>query len=417
MPLVIERIARYGIGVLFWQVLCGIILYGFVTNIIDSMYQKSDYYLIQIWSNSNNVSSLYNSSLLSNSSSIYNPFSSLYVNNYFEYVVKRPSFANVMDNNNNNVKLMIFICANYFNSKGRDVLLINSIINNHSINIMGLNQTISSTKMSHWLKLPTTYNQLSYLINDDNDNNNNYDDIIILFVDAFDVIIQLSPKDILNKFFEIEQNLDNKNVVIYSTEFNCYPHLKFCKDSIYPKVPFSSQHNVTYYYRKKGKKHRKYINDTTARYLNSGGWIGRLSNVYKLYSKMIDIGIHNDHYNLYKCNHSKYGDQCIQHAMFVYHDMIRLDYNQSIFASMNRKSTSQIRKEWKLFDKYGVNKNNYPATIHFNGNTGNPKAKLTKLIKEMRNINKLKSKHINKLKFNTNLGFLDMNQIKKIDKY
>ena len=333
----------------------------------------------------------------------HDPFINIFNNSgdieYLKYNIHSPSIYS----DDNNLSLIIFAVADKLSSIGCDTLRLNTNIYNNSINYLGLGHYALNRKITHIYKLTNTFQQLKYLYFNNKYNNNN---TIILFIDAFDVLIQSSSKQILLNFIKLENYKFNKykniwkypkNIIYFSAETNCYP----CFDGLYKnQYPFKNDKNI------KNK------------YLNAGSWIARLENAYNFFKLMMK----------YEINHVSYetlhSDQYVMHRLFInlYKNNtknihILLDYNDIILKTTyddTQKSINKLSYFYNIVKYYHNNGNNnyynFSSTLHFN--SPREKQKLKKILKYIKQNNKNNFYKNDKHKIiNTNLGKVSLESL------
>lgn len=153
-------------------------------------------------------------------------------------------------------------------------------------------------------------------------------DTIILFTDSYDVLINSTDNNILNRYYDAMTKYNKHNCVLFSAEKACWPDISLaCK---YPN------------------------NKSPYLYLNSGGFIGPARNIYSL---IMDSTISNID-----------DDQLFFTKIYLndkFKERITLDYNCYLFQTLNG-SISDIAIHGQhiirniLFDTY-------PLVIHGNG--------------------------------------------------
>jgi hypothetical protein len=152
------------------------------------------------------------------------------------------------------------------------------------------------------------------------------DDDIIIFIDAFDVLVNSDKMEIVNKFKSY--NCD----ILLGAELNCFPsQFKSKIDLIMP-------------------------NNIKNKYINSGGYMGYVKNIKLLLKWM---------------NENKGSIPSDQHVMMNFflenYDKlnIKLDTKSMIFQNMHRISWKDLEfRNGRLYNKI---LDTYPCFIHFNG--------------------------------------------------
>ena len=184
---------------------------------------------------------------------------------------------------------------------------------------------------------------------------NTYDDNdIIVFTDAFDVLISGNTSEIIGNFQSY--NCD----ILVGAELNCFPE-KFKKkfDEIMPK-------------------------NIKNKYINSGGYMGYAKNIKLLLEWMNN-------------NRGKIGsDQRVMSKFFIEHFNkinIKLDTKSLIFQNMHLISWKEI--DFRGGRVYNDILNTYPCFVHFNGGTWQTMAKknimpvFVELMKKSKNNNEI----------------------------
>jgi hypothetical protein len=154
------------------------------------------------------------------------------------------------------------------------------------------------------------------------------DDSIVCFIDAYDVIVNSTQNDILEKFLSLDCD------ILISTETNCYPsNFKVRYDELVLGT-------ITKY-----------------KYINSGGYIGykkpvldllRWKNINLMKNKTSDQGYFYEYYlNNYQNNKIKLDFDCI-----IFHSMYKIPF-KNIEIVNNRIYNNELK--------------NYSCFLHFNG--------------------------------------------------
>lgn len=154
------------------------------------------------------------------------------------------------------------------------------------------------------------------------------DDEIILFTDGSDAIIVADEEEILSKFYEFKSDL------VFSAEVNCWPDKNL-----------ANKHNQI---------------DSPYKYLNSGGFIGKVGMIKYFLNKM--------NFNLLfypRSNQILWMQQYLNHQ-----DLITLDHNCSIFYALVDIDTKDFTKTLTITNNRFFNNitKTQPCHIHFNGN-------------------------------------------------
>lgn len=151
---------------------------------------------------------------------------------------------------------------------------------------------------------------------------------ILLFTDSYDVLINSTENNILNRYYDAMTKYNKHNCVLFSAEKDCWPdRTLMCK---YPK------YNSPYLY------------------LNSGGFIGTAHNIYSL---IMDATISNtDDDQLFFTN---------LYLTDTLKQRIALDYDCYLFQTLNN-SLSDISFHGKYIIR-NIVFNTYPLVIHGNG--------------------------------------------------
>ena len=155
---------------------------------------------------------------------------------------------------------------------------------------------------------------------------------IVLFIDAYDVIINSNYIEILHKFLSYECD------ILLSGELNCYPEFyKNDMDNIMPLV-------------------------IKNKYINSGGYIGYIKDINKLFLwkpineiiNICEVGSDQSYFIKYFIENYK-------------HVNIKIDINSLVFQCMHLISWKEIDfRHGRVFNNIF---NSYPCFIHFNGGT------------------------------------------------
>ena len=180
---------------------------------------------------------------------------------------------------------------------------------------------INKTWNGYYSKITETNNLLSKMNDQD----------LVLFIDAYDVIVNSFYDEILTKFYEYGCD------ILLSSELNCFP-------DIYKEKLDNINEN----------------NETNYRYINSGGYIGYVKDIKKIFKW-------KDQNEILKiCEKGSDQAYFIEFFLENYNKInIKIDYKSIIFQCMHLVSWDEI-----VFHK-GRMYNNilevYPCFIHFNG--------------------------------------------------
>lgn len=151
---------------------------------------------------------------------------------------------------------------------------------------------------------------------------------ILLFTDSYDVLINSTENNILNRYYEAIIKYKKHNSVLFSAEKACWPDPSLaCR---YPK------------------------NNSPYLYLNSGGFIGTAHNVYSLIRDATVSNTDDDQLfftNIYLNN------------KFI--DRITLDHNCYLFQTLNDSITDIVFNDKHTI--HNIRFNTYPLVIHGNG--------------------------------------------------
>lgn len=184
--------------------------------------------------------------------------------------------------------------------------------------IMGLNQPWHGGNMSEG---PGGGQKINFLINQIKDM---HDEQVVLVTDSYDVVMNTHNIDIANKFYKFSKK------IIFASETSCWPDESL--KSRYPKINIQNK------------------------FLNSGGFIGRVKDIKKILPMEDYVISHSDDQLYYT----------YQYLAKPY--LIELDYNCEIFQCLNSIGND--------FDIINLNQRNYfynkltdtiPAQIHGNG--------------------------------------------------
>jgi len=157
---------------------------------------------------------------------------------------------------------------------------------------------------------------------------NTLDSTILLFTDSYDVLINSTENNILNRYYEAMTKYKKHNCLLFSAEKECWPDT-----SIEYKYP---------------------NNDSPYLYLNSGGFIGTAHNVYSLIRDATISNTDDDQLfftNIYLNDHLK--------------ERIILDHKCYLFQTLN-ESIPDIEFHSKHIIQ-NIIFNTYPLVIHGNG--------------------------------------------------
>ena len=189
------------------------------------------------------------------------------------------------------------------------------------VKVIGMNQSYPN----HFTKIRKMRQSLDHLPSSD----------VVLFVDAFDVLLLASKENILNKF------LERKIPCIFSAERRYYP--KNSGSDL--DIPYPSS-------------------KTSFRYLNSGSYIGYVGYIKMMLDEIID--------NQYSIPFTRYrrlnDDQYHCHRYFLQNqETIRLDKKTELFLPL-----ADIEKEELVINSenrtvYVKETKNFPLIIHGNG--------------------------------------------------
>lgn len=160
---------------------------------------------------------------------------------------------------------------------------------------------------------------------------------IVMFVDAYDVVISAGEKEIVDKF------LSFNSPIVFAAESGCWPFLdgrrggEYICDSVYPP-------SVTPY-----------------RFLNSGTWIGYVGAARRALQAMMELPEAKD----------KAIDQELASIVFLKNNSdIALDYNADIFQSVHMSQSHlrlELGPEGKTRRWRNIVTKTLPVVFHFNG--------------------------------------------------
>lgn len=120
---------------------------------------------------------------------------------------------------------------------------------------------------------------------------------IVFFTDGYDTLFVANEKEILDKYYQLD------SPVVFSTELNCAPYQTF-----------------SYMYRDKTSRYR---------YLNSGGYIGRVGDILNLYKQLQTLDLQ---YPLLADEPYKWSNQYHWMKLYLYtKNCIKLDTDCTIF--------------------------------------------------------------------------------------
>lgn len=215
-------------------------------------------------------------------------------------------------------KLHMITVANY-KPPGLERLLLTAEHFGNKITVLGLGKPYKN----HFVKLKETYDYLETLPDDD----------VVLFMDAFDVIMLGSGDEILERFLKM------KCSVLFGSERHYHP-----KNSVidmygeYPEAP------------------------TSLRYLNSGTYIGYVSYIRhmirKIYKRMYRMPL-NRYYN------RLHDDQYHCHRFFVWNqDQVRRDVHAEIFFPLTNVGWPEVEYNTEKKSIFFKETKTYPLVIH-----------------------------------------------------
>jgi hypothetical protein len=162
---------------------------------------------------------------------------------------------------------------------------------------------------------------------------NIHDDDVVCFIDAYDVLVNSTSYEILDKFKSYNCKL------LIGAELNCYPSdYKSQMDNISDGLKLN----------------------TPIKYVNSGGYIGYKKNVHNLLTWKSTQEIE------YICSNG--GDQTYFIEYYIHNymkDSISLDYTSKVFQNMHLISWKEV--DFRGGRVYNNVLNTYPCFVHFNG--------------------------------------------------
>jgi len=205
-------------------------------------------------------------------------------------------------------KFHVVTCASH-HTKNLEQLLVSARYNGLNVEVLGLGQPYKGNgrKFRYYLEYLQTVPE--------ND--------IILFVDAYDVLILSDQKTILETFYKMNVPL------LVSAETTCFPFR-----SLFNQYPPSS---------------------SRFKYLNSGGIIGYAGYMKNLFH---DIPSFKDHQS----------DQGVLTKHFLSHrNAYRLDYNAEMFISLHEVARSELTYDKEKKKVFSLISSPCPCIIHGNG--------------------------------------------------
>ncbi len=178
---------------------------------------------------------------------------------------------------------------------------------------------------------------------------------IVLFSDGYDAIFVTDEKEILAKYYALNSE------IVFSSETNCYPYTTF-----------------SYLYNENATKYR---------YLNSGGYIGRVKDIINALNELEKI---DKKYPLNVDNLFLWSNQFHWMKLQLYSELpIKLDSECSIFQTFvndlsfkpnpdliqtekDKQITNEVNRVWSDFEIVGkrlrnIITNSKPCHLHFNG--------------------------------------------------
>ncbi|UYV68694.1 PLOD1 [Cordylochernes scorpioides] len=198
-------------------------------------------------------------------------------------------------------------------------------IYSHNVEVLGLGQTWEGGDV----RVTTGGGQKVNLLKDALEKVKDKDDLVVMFVDSYDVILLAPPTDILRKFLKMKAR------IVFSAEGFCWPDESLAGQ--YPKV-------------EDGKP-----------YLNSGGFLGYAPDIYQMVTNS-DIANNDDDQLFYT---KIYLDKKLRKKW-----SIKLDHKAEIFQNLNA-AIGDVELRFKddetiLYNKaYGTE----PLVVHGNGPT------------------------------------------------
>lgn len=158
---------------------------------------------------------------------------------------------------------------------------------------------------------------------------------IVLFIDAFDVLLLGDAPTILSRYYEFE------TPCLFSAERRLYPRSSI-KDL---KIPYPKA-------------------ETSFIYLNSGGYIGRVAHVQWMINEIIA-----DRYTIpWRRFRRLRSDQFHCHRFFVQNPhLIKLDHHNKIFLTLSDVQREELRISIDKKEVFVKETGGYPLVIHGNG--------------------------------------------------
>jgi hypothetical protein len=175
------------------------------------------------------------------------------------------------------------------------------------------------------------------------------DSAMVLFVDAYDVLVQAYPLELLERFRAFNRSL------VVGAEKGCWPFVQFKPEEVKRRVPAALPDSAD----------GRYVCDhyfppspTTQRYLNSGAWMGRAGKAKELFGLLQG-----------RLRASQHGDDQ-EEFTYIYtggkmKDSLALDFHSRLVKNMHASDDDwEVAASGRLRDKlHGTE----PLLWHFNG--------------------------------------------------
>jgi len=152
------------------------------------------------------------------------------------------------------------------------------------------------------------------------------DDDVVMYVDAYDILILASEDRILDEFFKMEAS------IVFSVEPTCYPFPQV--GPYYPKSP------------------------TRYRYLNSGSYIGYVKDLKRVFAEMMPIPEETDDQGLFLIYH------------LYYPERFHLDHYCKLFLTLRQTRESEIYIDPIEKNVKCLLTGTTPCIVHGNGREG-----------------------------------------------
>ncbi len=174
------------------------------------------------------------------------------------------------------------------------------------------------------------------------------DNAMVLFVDAYDVLVQAYPVELLDRFRAFNRSL------VVGAEKGCWPFVQFKPEEVKRRVPAALPDGADGQY---VCDHYFPPSPTTQRYLNSGAWMGRAGKAKELFGLLQG-----------RLRASQHGDDQ-EEFTYIYtsgkmKDSLVLDFHSRLVKNMHASDNDWEVAHGRLRDKLHDTE---PLLWHFNG--------------------------------------------------